>query len=441
MRRGRPRPSRGERSGGMGGALASATAALELAEARVEITSIAAGGDGVGRADGRVLFVPRTAPGDIARVRYRAETSARFAHARLAGLDQAGAARVTPPCPHYVRDDCGGCQLQHLAYEAQLAAKAAIIHDAFARIAKRPLGAPVVVQPSPEPWRYRRKISLHLRRIEGGVVAGLHPYHDPSSVFALQDCQITSTAVNQACREIVAAADLLPHSPGLRATVREVARGVSLVIEGGTQWRVPAALLDRVPSLQAIWWQPHDAGRRLVADRRGDQEPGASFVQVNAVVAAALRAHVVARALALAPAHASDAYAGAGETALALAEQGVRVTAIELDRDASRYCAARLPAGSRSVTARVEDELPRALPADVVIVNPPREGVQSPVTSALNAAAGTARAIIYISCNPATLARDVARLPAWRVAECPAFDMFPHTAHVETVCVLVPETA
>ena len=134
-----------------------------------------------------------------------------------------------------------------------------------------------------------------------------------------------------------------------------------------------------------------------------------------------------------------DAYAGTGHTAIALASDGRRVVAIELDADASAWCAARLPNGSRAVAAAVENALPAALPADVVILNPPRAGVDGRVTQLLASGRATTRAIVYVSCDPATLARDVARLPGWRVASLVSFDMFPQTAHVETVCELVPE--
>jgi 23S rRNA (uracil1939-C5)-methyltransferase len=90
------------------------------------------------------------------------------------------------------------------------------------------------------------------------------------------------------------------------------------------------------------------------------------------------------------------------------------------------------------IQGRVEDELPGALPADVVILNPPRAGVDSRVTETLEAATAQLRAVIYISCNPATLARDLARLPSYRIESLRAFDMFPQTAHVETVCELRP---
>ncbi|HKV50969.1 MAG TPA: hypothetical protein VJO52_07175, partial [Gemmatimonadaceae bacterium] len=176
------------------------------------------------------------------------------------------------------------------------------------------------------------------------------------------------------------------------------------------------------------------------ASRGAASSPAAAFSQVNAQVAAALGAHVVERVLAHAPAMVVDAYAGTGHTAIALASNTRRVVAIELDADASAWCAARLPNGSRAVAAKVEDALPAALPADVVILNPPRAGVDRRVTNVLESARDTTRAIVYVSCDPATLARDVARLPGWRVASLVSFDMFPQTAHVETVCELLPET-
>ena len=168
---------------------------------------------------------------------------------------------------------------------------------------------------------------------------------------------------------------------------------------------------------------------------------GASFAQINATVGAALHADVVDRALAYAPRTVIDAYAGTGGTAVALAERGVAVVAIEMDRAASAECASAMPAGSRAIAARVEDALPGALPADVVILNPPRTGASAPVIAALRDAVPPPRGLVYVSCDPATLARDVGRLPGWRIAALRSFDMFPQTAHVETVCELVPDGA
>ena len=212
------------------------------------------------------------------------------------------------------------------------------------------------------------------------------------------------------------------------------------------QWPRAREMSDRVPELTTLWWEPQGGWRRLLVDRRdaaadGRQDtksPDASFAQVNTAAAELLHAHVIALAMSHAPVTLIDAYAGAGATAIALAERGVRVTAIELDAASARWVAAHLPSGSRSLIARVEDALDEALPADVVIVNPPRAGVDERVTSTLQAATAP-RAIVYVSCNPATLARDVQRLARYRVASLTSFDMFPQTAHVETVCELVPE--
>jgi 23S rRNA (uracil1939-C5)-methyltransferase len=117
------------------------------------------------------------------------------------------------------------------------------------------------------------------------------------------------------------------------------------------------------------------------------------------------------------------------------------VTAIELDAEAARYAADRLGAAGRAVVGRVEDELPAALPTDVVVLNPPRAGLDARVPETLERAAGgtfgaAPQGLVYVSCNPATLARDLARLPSYRVRSARPFDMFPQTAHVETLVVL-----
>ena len=402
----------------------------------VTIESIAAGGDGVGRVNGRVVFVPRSAPGDVGTVDVPA--TGRFARGEFRDLRVASPDRVEPACSHYVADRCGGCQLQHLEYDAQLRAKSGIVRDAMQRIGRRQVDAPAV-RPSEVPWRYRRKLTLALRRRGSTWVAGLHPFDDPRRVFALDDCPITAEGVLGAWREVLAAAGQLPSAKELRGALRldddEVA---SLTIEGGREWAASDAFFSAVPRLSALWWIPEGAGRRRLCAREAQSAPGASFAQVNPAVARALRARVLSLALAYQPGVVIDGYAGLGDTAVALAERGVRVTAIELDRDAVRWSAARLPAGSRALAGRVEDVLARVLPADVVILNPPRAGVDKRVTEILEATQPPPAAIIYVSCDPATLGRDVARLPRYRVASLESFDMFPQTAHVETVCELVP---
>jgi 23S rRNA (uracil1939-C5)-methyltransferase len=427
------------------------------------IDSIAAGGDGVGRVDGLVVFVPRTAPGDVALARI--DGRGRFARGGLESLVRHSPARVEPACAHYVADRCGGCQLQHIPYAAQLDAKANIVRDSIQRIGKRMVDRPAI-RPSPRQWRYRRKLTLALRRRPQGWIAGLHPFDAPGRIFNLTDCPITDERVLAVWQDIRRAAEWLPDVPELRGAVRVPAdgalEGTSFLLEGARRWTTHQQFFEAVPSLDTLWWRPEGQSRgrlhaRVAVPAHGDSDAGvgdaeipdaanpdasaadASFSQVNAEVASEMQSYVVERVLSYRPATVIDAYAGSGDTAVPLAEAGARVTAIELDRDGAARGVARLRPPSTMVQARVEDVLPALLPADAVILNPPRAGVDDAVTAALAAAPVRPRAIVYVSCNPSTLARDIARLAGYRIASVVAFDMFPQTAHVETVCELVPE--
>lgn len=408
----------------------------------VELTidSIAAGGDGVGRAGGLVAFVPRTAPGDIVRARLRVE--GRLARASDVAIVEPSTARVAPPCPHYVRDRCGGCQLQHMGLDAQRDAKRQIVDDALRRIARRDVDVGDV-RTAGDAWRYRRKLTLAMRRRGTSWIAGLHAFDAPGRVFSLDDCPITDERVVGVWRSILAAgADLPDGARELRGAVRLLGDGVAFTLEGGMRWPRASRFFDAVPALAALWWVPERGPRRLMFDRRVAPEPGASFVQVNPDVSARLRDELLARVSAHAPVRVIDAYAGAGDVAVQLAEAGAAVTAIEVDAEAVAWAASRLPIGSRALQGTVEARLEEALPADVVIVNPPRGGLHARVTELLDAAASGAssatRALFYVSCNPATLARDLGRLPRWTLVDATPYDMFPQTAHVETLCELRP---
>lgn len=400
----------------------------------MRIDSIAAGGDGVGRRDGMVVFVPRTAPGDVARV--TAEQRGRLMRGRLVELLAPSSQRTEPPCQHYVLDRCGGCQVQHLSYEAQLSAKSGIIRDSLTRIGRLPVEAPTV-EPSDDQWRYRHKLTLALRRRDGRWTAGLHRY-DTADIFELIDCPITDREVLAAWFEVMRHQRHLPLAAELRGAVRLLPSGFSFTLEGGEQWPARADFFAAIPGMVELWWKPEAKSRRLLDSRASSAVAGASFTQVNRGVALRLREWVIERAMAHAPTAVIDAYSGTGDLAAALAGRGMRVTAIEIDRDASRIAASRLPAGSSAITAPVERALPEALPADLVILNPPRGGVDASVADVLKAQGREPKAIIYVSCNPATLARDIRRMERFRITSLRGFDMFPQTAHVETVCELVP---
>jgi 23S rRNA (uracil1939-C5)-methyltransferase len=400
----------------------------------VRVDSIAAGGDGIGRLDGLAVFIPRSAPGDLVDAAIRPQ--GRLARGRLLRVVEPSADRVAPACRHYDGDRCGGCQLQHLSADAQLRAKQRIVGDAFARIARRDVDVPPVV-PSPANWEYRSRLTLAMRWRNGAWVMGLHTHDDVDRVFDLYECPITDPQVVDGWRAIRGASGFLPRNGELRGTLRRIADEIIFVLEGGPQWPSAGDFAAALPSVHVIRWKPDFGETRIIVDRRTSQVPDLSFDQVNQPVAALARAEIVERVLAVRPKVVVDAYSGLGATSRALAGHGVNVTSIELDASAVRYASSHLPAGSRTLAGRVEDHLPQCLPADVVILNPPRAGVDARVTEAL--VRHPPGVILYMSCNPATLARDIGRLPGFRVNSIRAYDMFPQTAHVEVVCELVPE--
>lgn len=413
----------------------------QLAETTLEVERVVAGGDGLARHESLVVFVPRTLPGE--RVRARATIRGHVGRGELVGVDVPSHARVTPQCPHYDGDQCGGCQLQHASYDEQLRIKSAIVVEAFRRIAHIEVPAPEV-RPAGSPWRYRRKLTLALRKNAGGWYAGLRRRGAPDDVFDLRDCLITDERVMTAWREIRSASPLLPDADELRGAVQLDSAGVpTFALEGGASWGRASEFFAKAPSLGSLWYTPVHGRRQRLAARGSadDSAPDASFIQVNEVTAAALLAYALERVRVHSPATVVDAYAGSGQAAVALAANGIRATAIELDRDAAHWAERHLAAPSRVIAARVEDVIGAALPADVVLLNPPRTGVHARVCEAIVTASPAPRAVIYVSCDPATLARDVSRMTGYRVASLVCFDMFPQTAHVESVCELVPAAA
>ncbi len=416
--------------------------------ARVRIDSIAAGGEGVGRlADGRVVFVHRTAPGDLAEVAL-VERRDRWARGRLLRVLEPSPERRDAPCPHYAR--CGGCTLEHMEYGAQLRAKARIVSDALTRIGGVPTEPPEVV-PSPRELRYRNRVSFALRRGGSGrVEAGFHAVGEPDVLVDIGgDCLLPEEPIARVWDGIRASwgpdARLLPSGERLRLTLRATAGGeVSLLVEGGFTPGRPEELMERVPGLVAIWHRPREASPELIAGAPGLPETwgdetvelsGTAFLQVNREAAALLEAYVLERAGDVAGLRVVDAYCGVGLHARRFARDGARVVGIELDPQAVEAAIAAAPPGAEFVEGPVEELIRAHLPADLVILNPPRAGIAPEVADALVAA--RADRILYVSCNPATLARDLKRLAAaYTLAGVRSFDLFPQTAHVESVAEL-----
>jgi 23S rRNA (uracil1939-C5)-methyltransferase len=402
----------------------------------VRILRLAAGGDGVGRLpDGKTVFVPRTAPGDLIELGELREHK-RFARGRLKSVVEPSPVRTDPRCPHYVVDECGGCQLQHLQYPAQLAARQSFVGDALRRLGKRDIPDPPIV-PAPRTHDYRTKLTLHVT--EGGRRIGLHRYDRPGQLFDLAWCHITVPELMTLWQAVRKRRSFLPAA--LEQIVLRLDRsgGRHLLLRVGKSevWAGGKRLLREMEHdgvVATIWWQPEGGAARAVAGA-GEAYPATVFEQVHPEMGDRVREFAVQQLGDIAGCRIWDLYAGIGETTAKLVQAGARVESVESDRRAVAEAEARGPVARRH-TGRVEDVLRELKPPDLVVANPPRTGMDARVTVELERV--LPQRLVYISCDPATLARDLQRLPSFALKLVQAFDLFPQTTHVETVAVMEP---
>lgn len=408
--------------------------------ADVTVRAIASGGSGVADLpDGRVVFIPRTAPGDVARVSIQ-KSRPRWAVGSLERLLEAGPDRSEPACSIYAK--CGGCQLQHLPYEHQLQWKSRFVSDALARIGGLDGVEVGAVEPSPETTRYRSRVTFTLRRLKGGyTVAGFHALGRPAHVIDVHnECLLPETALNEAWQRLRAAwgtgASELPAGGRLQLTLRMAEPGIELHVDGGADaWNATDSFASAA-GLSGIWHTPHDseADPELVYGITGTGG-GFGFEQVNREAAVAVRAHVFDVVGDPGPegARLVDAYAGAGAYGRHFATLGWSVEMIEVD--GSLIEASSGEDGVAATVGKVEDRLEASLPADRLVLNPPRGGLDASIPPMILATPPAQ--VVYVSCDPATLARDLRVLaPGFQIESVRAFDIFPQTAHVEAVVVL-----
>jgi 23S rRNA (uracil1939-C5)-methyltransferase len=400
----------------------------------VRVLRLAAGGDGVGRLDdGRTVFVPRTAPGELVELA-GLRLHKRFARARAGRVIEPSPSRVAPRCPHYERDECGGCQLQHLDITTQREARRGFVGEALRRLARRDVPDPPLVSAERE-FDYRTKITL---AVSGdGRRIGLHRYDRAAEIFELERCHITVPELMDVWQALRAFRRLLPPRLGSVTLRLDRLGGVHVLLRtsGGEAWggaaKLHLALAER-GTTATIWWQGGDGAPRAMAGA-GEAYPATVFEQVHPEMGDRVRAFAIEALGPVAGRHVWDLYAGVGETTAMLAQAGASVESVESDRRAVAEAERRGPPARRHA-ARVEHILGELRAPELVVTNPPRTGMDVRVADALERLR-PAR-VVYVSCDPPTLARDVSRMPGYRLADVRAFDLFPQTAHVETVAVL-----
>ncbi len=442
----------------------------------VEIDSLDQEGRGVGRRDGKAVFVEGALPGESVRYERR-RNKASYEVGRVIAIDRASVLRTEPRCPHFGlgAGACGGCSLQHLDTRAQVAIKQRVLEDSLWHIGRvrpermlRPISGPA--------WRYRHRARLTVRHVvkKGGVLVGFHE-RASSFVADMARCEVLPERVSALLvplRRLVESLSIRDRLPQIEVAVADRADGAQIVLVLRVLNPPDDADRDRLLEFARhheveLWLQP---GGPQTAAPLSPQQPTelqlslpefgvtvpfgpTDFTQVNHGINRAL----VARALRLLDPQPHekviDFFCGLGNFTLPLATRAAHVWGIE--GSATLVERARVAAQANGLADRTSfaagnlfdwtgEDWSRALLAaggvDKVLIDPPREGALA-VVRALAASSTPPTRAVYVSCNPATLARDCAVLvheAGWVVRAAGIVNMFPHTSHVESLAVLEP---
>lgn len=459
----------------------------------IEIDGLSHDGQGVGRIDGFTVFVADALPGERAKIQM-VDVKKNYGVAVLDQLLERSEDRVMPPCPVY--DRCGGCQLQHLNYEAQLRWKRQMVIDNLKRIGKLDIveadldetgmdRAGVIVHPTigmEDPWRYRNKAVVPFGE-EGGRLIGGFFEQGSHRIVDMDSCIIQDEQNDTLIRHIkriaeelgIPAYDRVRHHGVLRHVVVRVGmrtRELMLVlVTNGRQLpkveefveRIREAVRESQPdyTLKSICQNVNTKrtslifgdethvlwGSETIEDRIGDVRfaiSARSFYQVNSVQTEVLYGKALEYARLTGDETVIDAYCGIGTISLFLAQQARKVYGVEIVPEAIED--ARLNAELNGITnaefvvGRAEDVFPRwyeeGVTADVVVVDPPRKGCERSLLDTIIEM--KPKRVVYVSCNPSTLARDLRVLEdgGYRTVEVQPVDMFPHSGHVECVVLM-----
>ena len=442
-------------------------------EVELSIESLAFGGNGVARLNGFVVFVRRGLPGDRVRARVT-KVQRRHAEALAVEVLEPSALRVDAPCAHYPA--CGGCRFQDLAYEAQLESKAAQVRDALVRIGG--VGEPPLeeIVSAESIFHYRNKLEYSFTATPAGPSLGFHRAGRWDDVLDIEQCWLTTdlgNAVRLAVRDWARAAGLPAYDQAegtgyLRHLVYREGRNtgqvlVQLVTARGELRDAEnlVAALRRFPEVRSIHHAVNETpaevtnlpttllwGEEAIEEQllglRFRIRPTA-FLQTNTAMAERLYELAVEFSSLTGEETVWDLYCGIGSIGLAMARRALTVWGVDISEE-SVACAienaelngvANAAFYAGDVGQAIEELKDRSGPPDVVVVDPPRAGLSGKAVRRLGRI-GAPR-IVYVSCNPTTLAGNVKQLAAewgYQLRRARPVDMFPHTPHVETVAFL-----
>jgi 23S rRNA (uracil1939-C5)-methyltransferase len=442
-------------------------------ELELRVESLAYGGNGVARHNGFVVFVRRALPGDTVRATVT-KVKRGFAEAVADEIVERSTARVPAPCSHF--GACGGCRFQDYAYASQLAQKEAQVRDALVRLGRfaEPPIEPIV--PAGSQFGYRNKLEYSFTQTPDGAALGFHRAGRWDEVLPLDECLLTTPLGNDiraavrdwAREERLVAYDQATNDGYLRHLVvregRNTGQALVLLVTAPKERFDSGYLVDvlrRFPEVRSIHWAVNDTPaevtnlptKLLWGDEAIEEEilglrfrvrPNA-FLQTNTEMAETLYATALEFAGLTGSETVYDLYCGTGTIGLALARSALTVWGVEISEE-SVACAienaelngvgnAAFFAGN--VGQSLEELRDRAGPPDVVVVDPPRAGLAGKALRRTGALESPR--LVYVSCNPTTLASDLAVLRdeyGYHLRRCRPVDMFPHTPHIESVSLL-----
>lgn len=417
------------------------------------VGAIAFGGKGIIRKDGLVIFVPFTAIGDEVLVKI-VKKKKNFAEGELLSVITPSKDRVSPLCPYFGR--CGGCQLQHLRYAAQLDYKKQCVEDALKRIGNIELSSPVTMMPANTQWHYRRHIQLTMHPAGTGYEIG-YIATDNTSLIPVEECVIFTEKnhplfhqLRKLCHDLKRN-DLHPAKVSvLKANSREFLLDFRFAqsLPSNAQ-DVFSKALETLPFIRGINTSSDknlktfgnvemefsiDAFTFYVSPGVFIQNHSEQSLAIYQLILKSLEEHRIKILL--------DLYCGIGILSVLASAKGISVTGIENNplaiklafRNASKNAQTMINFIQEDVEGLIDETLIKCK-ADAILVNPPRTGLDPRVIQALKQKPSPL--LIYMSCMPATLARDVKELSQiYKIESCTAFDMFPQTAHVETLLIM-----
>jgi 23S rRNA (uracil1939-C5)-methyltransferase len=406
-------------------------------ELALDLEDMAHGGDAVGRHQGKVVFVPFGIPGESVRVAITRD-SKRFAHARLLEVLSPSPQRVSPPCPYF--GTCGGCQWQHIRYETQLDYKRSIVQAQLQRIAGIGDAAVKATIGMSEPWHYRNHAQFSVSHDGqlGFMASGSH------RVVPIERCLLMLPLLE----EMYEALDV--ELTGLaRLTLRAgIGTGDQMIVFEMDADQLPELEVEIPVSCVALW--PDGTAITLIGSGHIMERLAGHTFRVSASSFFQVNTHQTEQLVSVVSAYLSpspddvlvDAYCGVGTFGVALAAQVAQVIGIE--NNAASSADAQANAADQANSTFIEGPAEKVLPtlqnleSPLVVLDPPRTGLAS---EALSAVVDLAPArIVYVSCDPATLARDVGKFVAsgYDLHAVQPIDMFPQTYHIECVALLLP---